>query len=182
MKNRSTVITIGLLMFVLIVAGVFTVLNKKSQQSESAENSNIQASLGDITFADLEGNEVRLDEFKGKTLVVTSWASWCPFCADELKDFAELAQEYADQEVVILAINRAEAPIQIEYYMQSLGDVGQLTFLADTEDVYYDFVGGYTMPETLFYNNKGDLVHHYRGVVNLDDMKRWLEAAKNDLK
>ena len=50
----------------------------------------------DLSFTDFNGGEVSLSEFKGKTLVVNSWAVWCPFCKKELEDFAVLQEELGD--------------------------------------------------------------------------------------
>jgi thiol-disulfide isomerase/thioredoxin len=36
------------------------------------------------TFLDMEGNKVRLDQFKGKTLFINIWASWCGPCRVEM--------------------------------------------------------------------------------------------------
>ena len=38
----------------------------------------------DFTLNDLSGKSVRLSDFRGKTVVLVFWASWCPDCRAEI--------------------------------------------------------------------------------------------------
>lgn len=38
----------------------------------------------DFTLRDIDGKEVSLSEFRGKTVVLVFWASWCPDCRAEV--------------------------------------------------------------------------------------------------
>ena len=40
----------------------------------------------EIALKDLEGNEVRLSDFRGKNVVLVFWASWCPDCRAEVPE------------------------------------------------------------------------------------------------
>lgn len=47
----------------------------------------------DLAGTDLEGNDVDLAEMRGKPVVVSVWASWCPPCIAEQPDLNEAAQQ-----------------------------------------------------------------------------------------
>ena len=119
---------------------------------------------------DFEGTIVSLSDFRGKPIVVNSWAAWCPFCIDELPDFARLQEEFGDA-IVVIAIDRAESKEKQLTYLDDLGVSDKLVFLLDPRDSFYRSIGGFSMPETLFVNVQGEIVIHKRGPMELDEMR-----------
>ena len=60
----------------------------------------------DVTIPDKDGNKITLSEIKNDFVLVVFWASWCPHCADmlkELKDFYEKMQP--DIEILAVSID-----------------------------------------------------------------------------
>ena len=53
----------------------------------------------DFELKDLNGRPVRLDEFRGKTVILEFWASWCPDCRADLP-LVKAMQQAADPEKV----------------------------------------------------------------------------------
>ena len=45
----------------------------------------------DFTLPDLDGKPVQLSSFRGKTVVLNFWASWCAPCREEMPSLAKLA-------------------------------------------------------------------------------------------
>lgn len=65
-----------------------------------------------VAFPDLDGKPHRLDEWKGKVLIVNFWATWCPPCLEEMPGFVQLQNEYGSkglQFVGILTDDEADA-------------------------------------------------------------------------
>lgn len=122
----------------------------------------------DLILKDYDGNPVELAQFKRKLLVVHAWASWCPYCGDELKNLSQLKTTYGD-DVTILAVNRAESVVEAKPYTDALGTTG-IQFLLDPEDAFYKGLGGYAMPETIFIDQKGMVIYHQRGPMNIDEV------------
>ena len=135
--------------------------------------SNIE--IPDIQLQDFEGNVVELAQLTGKPLVLNTWATWCPFCVDELPDLATVQEEFGD-EVTIVAINRSETLRTAQEYTSDLGLDGSLVFLLDGSDRFYREIGGFSMPETLFINSDGSIHFHKRGVMTIDEIRQRVKA------
>ena len=56
----------------------------------------------DFTVHD-EGQTVSLDRYRGKTVVLNFWASWCPPCLEEFPSLMQLPQQVPN--VVVLAVS-----------------------------------------------------------------------------
>lgn len=127
-----------------------------------------------LVLKDYEGNDVRLSDYRREFLVIYAWASWCPYCGDEIRNLASMKQEYGDK-ITILAINRAEPLVDAKDYSDKLGDIPGVTFLLDPNDTLYKKVQGYAMPETLFIKSNGEILFHQRGPIELQAVRERIE-------
>lgn len=57
---------------------------------------------------DLHGNPVALADFKGKVVLLDFWASWCRACRVENPHFAQLYDQYRNQDFEIISISKDE--------------------------------------------------------------------------
>ena len=61
----------------------------------------------DYTFTDLDGNEVRLEDYKGKWLVIESGSLTCPMYVKNVKRFGKLIDKYPDVEWLMVYVREA---------------------------------------------------------------------------
>lgn len=125
----------------------------------------------ELVLKDYDGHDVRLSQFKREILVVHSWATWCTYCSDELKNLATLKTKYGDR-IEILAPNRAESVYVAKPFTDTLGIGNKITFLLDPDDAFYKSIQGYAMPETLFINDRGEVFFHQRGPMNIAEVEQ----------
>ncbi|MFF3072677.1 TlpA disulfide reductase family protein [Kitasatospora sp. NPDC057936] len=59
----------------------------------------------DIAGETLEGNQVKLSDYRGKVVVLNVWGSWCGPCRGEADDLERVWQKYKDQGVQFLGVN-----------------------------------------------------------------------------
>jgi thiol-disulfide isomerase/thioredoxin len=121
--------------------------------------------IPDLVLEKYDGQPVRLHSFIGKPLVMNVWASWCPFCFKELPDLALVQAEFADKATVV-AVNRAEEIATAKRFTDTLGITNSIVFLLDPQDMFYRAIGGFSMPETIFVDEKGFIYEHRRGPVD----------------
>lgn len=160
----------GIIILAYIIV-LFIVLGGGQKQDQTPESEPTQGNTApDFSLEDYNGNRVALGDFQGKPIIVNSWAVWCPFCVKELEDFAKLQQEFGDK-IVIIAIDRAEPLSKVKQYTDDLGVTDNLVFLLDPKDSFYRSIGGFSMPETIFVDGKGNIILHKRGPMTIDEMK-----------
>ena len=132
---------------------------------------------GPETFADeynlvlqnYQGEDVELSEFKREILVVHTWASWCPYCGEEIQNLTKLTDIYGD-DVTILAVNRGEPKDEAIAFTNALGVGDKIVFLLDPTDSFYKKLEGYAMPETVFINKRGAVIFHQRGPMKIQEV------------
>lgn len=127
--------------------------------------------LVQLELTDYNYKLVTLADFVGKPLVINSWAAWCPFCVQELVDFAKIQQEFKDK-VVIIAINRAETLAAAKKFTDKAGVTDALIFLLDPADSFYRAIGGFAMPETIFIDRNGNIREHKRGPMDITEIRQ----------
>nr|WP_254802516.1 TlpA disulfide reductase family protein [Kitasatospora sp. SUK 42] len=59
----------------------------------------------DISGVTLDGNPVKLSDYRGKVVVLNVWGSWCGPCRGEAKSLQAVSEKYKDQGVQFLGIN-----------------------------------------------------------------------------
>ncbi|MBL8743174.1 MAG: TlpA family protein disulfide reductase, partial [Myxococcales bacterium] len=75
----------------------------------------------DFTLPTLDGGQVRLADYKGKTIVLNFWASWCAPCRDEMPSLARLALALEGRkDIVLLTVSVDEEPQAIRDTLATL--------------------------------------------------------------
>jgi thiol-disulfide isomerase/thioredoxin len=80
----------------------------------------VGAPAPDFHLTMLDGKAVSLADFRGKTLVLNDWATWCPPCREETPDLIAAAKKFgAKRDVVFLGVNSTEAAPIVRAFLAS---------------------------------------------------------------
>src|SRR3989344_844662 len=172
--NKVLAIIVG----ILIVGGVgWLAISSRNASEESTRQAQFEKAP-DFALQDYDGKTVNLTNFAGKPLVINSWAVWCPFCRKELVDFAAAQKEFGN-DVVIIAIDRAESRETAKKYTDELGVTNNLIFFLDPSDSFYQSIGGFSMPETIFVDKDGNIAERKRGPMDIREIRERIQKIIN---
>jgi thiol-disulfide isomerase/thioredoxin len=120
--------------------------------------SRVGAAQSLASFQDAAGAPVTLERFRGKTILVNFWATWCAPCEAEMPALAALqkAKGGADFEVVAISVDASEDAAYAQKRLAELGAANLTFFIAPPEAyeiVYESGVQGF--PTTIFYAPDG---------------------------
>lgn len=75
-----------------------------------------------LTVRDLEGKEVKLSEFKGKTIFLHYWATYCGACVSELPSLERLRESLRDREdIAFLFVSKDDDAAQVKDFLRKRG-------------------------------------------------------------
>lgn len=179
--EKEQKVTLLVIAIVLLLASFFTWwVVSKQQAIRAADNPatrSFETTDKQSPYTDLSGNPLTLTDFVGEVIVVNSWASWSPASKQELQLLAKMTEEYATENVRILAINRGESKETAERYLRSFDEGGNILLVLDQDDRYFKSIEGYAMPETVFYDRSGNIVYQHRGAVTETIVQKYIEMA-----
>ena len=75
----------------------------------------------DFELPDLEGQKVRLSDFKGKVVLVNFWATWCPPCRKEIPSMQRAWDILKNKNVMLLAIHVGGNEDQVWTFLTDFG-------------------------------------------------------------
>ncbi len=106
----------------------------------------------------------RLNEYRGKVVLLNFWAIWCAPCRSEMPDLEAVYRQYRDQGMIVLAVNTSEGSADIIAYAQKLG----LTFpiLRDSQHRAINEYNIQALPTTFFIDRQGQVRRRQVGAMS----------------
>jgi peroxiredoxin len=183
--------TIIIVVITLIVSWtVFDFINSK-EETENKEDTKIDVavdsdeiglSVGDIApdfeLTTLDGETVRLSDYRGKRVFINFWATWCPPCRAEMPDMQKLYEE-KEVDVEILAVNITESEKNEKDVTDFVKDFG-LTFpiLMDVNSVVSTTYKVQAYPTSYMIDSSGRIQLIAPGAMNHEFMVQEIEKMK----
>lgn len=175
-----------IILAVLIFYGVYDSM-KNSADMKDAES--VGSNIGDVEtgikkgqlapdfeLKDLEGNTVKLSDYRGSIVLLNFWATWCPPCKVEMPHMEKFYQDNKDKGVVVLAVNLAtieknDADVYAFAEEYGLG----MSIPLDSEGLLKQQYRVTAYPTTYFIDKEGIIKQKYPGAINYEIMEKTVQ-------
>ena len=109
-----------------------------------------------LQFTDLDSKMFSIQDFKGKTLFINYWATWCNPCLAEMPSMADLYERYSSNDAIIFLYLSREELKTIQEYIPKDESLQKLPiYKVVTDDEFFATTG---IPTTFIINSSGDLI------------------------
>lgn len=155
--------------------------DKEENKEEESKETVVPAI--DFTLKDQFGNEHTLSDYKGKTVFLNFWATWCGPCRSEMPDIQKLYETYeteGDNAVIILGVaapglGQEKDEAGIKAFLDENGYTYP-TLMDTTGDLFSEY-GISSFPTTFMIDREGNVFGYVSGALNEDMMKNIIEQT-----
>jgi peroxiredoxin len=125
-----------------------------------------------------DGKVIESSSFKGKVLLLTFFATWCPPCAQEVPVLNQLHEENKTSgfSVVGLSVDQ-QGPSVVSKFMKKK-DIQYPVLMAEAKTTS-DFGGVYGIPVAFLVNKSGNVVKKYTGYVQHTILEKDVKSLLN---
>lgn len=118
--------------------------------------------LPEFTFETLNGEKVSISDFKGKTILINFFATWCKFCLKELPELQmQIWENFKNKGLVVLSFGVDHSAQELEKWNSSRG----FTFPISSDEhrsIYELFYTKY-FPRDIVVNKEGIIIYQKSG-------------------
>jgi len=159
----------------------FSIFSSISQTNEDVPLNNmvinqIPKPISSLIFENFSGNEINLNQYNEKLIIVNFWATWCAPCKKEMPSLDRLFQSKKFENLQVFAVNIEQPnPVKTKFFFTNL-NIQKLEIFFDSN---LNFVKKFKLkgiPTTILINKKGEEFARIIGEVDFMDKKflKWL--------
>jgi thiol-disulfide isomerase/thioredoxin len=127
-------------------------------------------------LATLDGQRVKLSDYRGKAVLLNFWATWCGPCKVEMPWFVELQKKYGNDGLVILgiAMDDSETP-KIAQFASEMGV--NYPVLLGTDKVSEEYGNVEYLPTSFYIDRQGKIVGKGTGLLGRGEIEENIQKA-----
>lgn len=112
-------------------------------------------------YHDLEGNQGKFADLRGKWMLINYWAIWCQPCRHEIPELNALTREQADS-MVVFGVNFDNLTFdELKHQSEAMGI--EFTVLREDPAVTLGYPRPEVLPTTVLFDPQGQLVLSLQG-------------------
>lgn len=133
--------------------------------------------LAPFDLAALDGDRLRLEDYRGRVVILNFWASWCVPCRREMPELDSLRREFPADRVELVAISEDVNPEDARRFVDRFGFEFPVGLGLGEMRARYHYFG---LPYTVLLDADGRVVHRWSGYGEEAQMReiRGLIAAE----
>ncbi|MBD3225331.1 MAG: redoxin domain-containing protein [Caldithrix sp.] len=126
----------------------------------------------------IDGEVIRLSDYRGKYVIVNFWATWCGPCYKEMPELEKIHKKYSGGDVQVIGIALVSKPDEIPGVVKRTGVTYPI--LKGHKTLIKDFGYFSSIPHTFIINPQGKIVKEYNIRTNAAQLeKTLLDLMKN---
>jgi len=142
---------------------------------------NAQEAAPSLELRDLKGAPHKLEDYRGKPVVLNFWATWCVPCAAEMPLLSEMQKRYQGRVLFIAAsIDDEDLKPQIEAFIKKHQGNELTVMMGATLDSLDVFGVNQGMPGTVFIDAEGKIVDRFSGALKRTDLQKRLRKLMGE--
>lgn len=156
----------------------------QTQTTEQEEEQRDTVPAPDFTLVDQFGKEHTLSAYKGKTIFLNFWGTWCPPCRSEMPEIQKLYEAYGsnEEDLIVLGIAAPEYGDEgtVEEIKEFLSE-NDYTFpvvMDETWEMFY-WYGISAFPTTFMIDAEGNVYDYVQGAITGDIMESIVQQTMN---
>src|SRR5262245_50702899 len=127
-----------------------------------------------LELAGLDGAKHRLEDYRGRVVLVNFWATWCAPCLEEMPSIEKLRRSLDARRFAVLAVNVGEGPAKAAAFAEKM-QLGGFNILLDRDIKTSRAWGARVLPATFIVDPDGKVRYSYYGAI--DWSRRDVRAA-----
>jgi thiol-disulfide isomerase/thioredoxin len=136
----------------------------KSNNTKKNRLTDLESLQSKSTFINLSKQEVDLNLFSNKKIILNYWATWCGPCIKEMPDLMIAEKKLKDSDVSLFLVSDEDVSVISKFV-----DNNQYTLNFLKSNVSNEMLGVYSLPTTILFDNKGNKVETIVGVLDFSD-------------
>jgi peroxiredoxin len=116
----------------------------------------------DYVGKNTDGTPIKVSDFAGKAVVISFWATWCPYCLKELPVLNAIQNSKAKDHVKVIAVN-TEDKLTFRDAARALAKSFTISLTNDADKKASDAYGVSGIPHMLIIGKDGKIIRVYRG-------------------
>ena len=129
----------------------------------------------DLHVTDVEGNQIALSAYKGKTILLDFWTTWCPPCRADGPALDKLYSSYGGKDLMIVGVSVSEERKIVEKFLREHPHRYPVVLTSENEMPKAYQIG--TFPTYIVIDKDGNLVTATEGDKGFSSLRKMLKKA-----
>ena len=162
-------------------SGMNNMSNQTMTNTTSSKHPLVGKEASDFELKDMNGNTVKLSDYKGKKVYLKFWATWCGPCRQSMPELNKLVEE-KDRDFEILTImapglqgEKTEEEF-VKWFDQQ--DYKSVPVLYNPDGSAFANYQVRSIPTEVFIDSQGKIGHVQLGAISNEDAKKIIKELK----